>query len=582
MKKVISYLLITFCYFITHAQNVGIGTTAPTARLHVADSSVIFSAVGLAPFNAGNTPLQGNGRRMMWYADKAAFRSGYAISDEWDKANIGNYSFAAGYGVSASGDFSFSAGQNNFAYGRNSIAIGNNANSYPDYSVAIGSSVFATGEGATALGIGSTAQGKYSLAMGYGSFVKSLGGTVLGQLNDISDNPDPNDTSSLDRIFQIGNGYFDEPNLVVVRKNVITVLRNGNTGIGTVTPAASALLDLSSNSKGILIPRLTTAERNSISNPVKGLLVFDNTNNGFFFFNGTTWRALIAKASDSTTQVFNLGNGGGRISWIVPEEVYQVKVELHGGRGGSVINSGTGSAGLAGMVNAIINVTPGETINFFLGSRGSGFIPSREDIIPFNGGTTGWGSGSMISAGGGGATDIRRGGIDLSNRILVAGAGGGGFSGYGSSTSISGAGGCGDYPNGCSGDSANLQYTRPGHGGTQSAGGINYGNAAKNGSFGQGGGVNGGGGYFGGAGGNQDEGGGGGGGSSWASATATNVSYATSGLLGGGYAKISYAGTNPGLTTNFLQQFETSNDEVKQLKSELAELKRMMEQLLKK
>jgi hypothetical protein len=39
---------------------------------------------------------------------------------------------------------------------------------------------------------------------------------------------------------------------------------------------ASAILDLSSNNKGILIPRLTTAERNSITQPATALLIFNN------------------------------------------------------------------------------------------------------------------------------------------------------------------------------------------------------------------------------------------------------------------------------------------------------------------
>ncbi len=238
MKKYFALLIIVLITFLSNAQNVGIGTTTPTARLHVADSSVVFGAVGIAPVNAGNTPLQGVGRRMMWYADKAAFRTGYASNDEWDRANIGQYSFATGYGVKASGDWSFAAGLNNIAGGQNSIAIGANAQANPNYSIAIGTIVFATGEGATALGFGNSAQGKYSLAIGYNNIAKSLSGTVFGQYNDATDNPNSNISSSLDRIFQIGNGYYDESIDDDVRKNAITVLRNGNIGVGTVTPAA--------------------------------------------------------------------------------------------------------------------------------------------------------------------------------------------------------------------------------------------------------------------------------------------------------------------------------------------------------
>jgi len=56
-----------------NAGKVGIGTTLPLARLHVADSSVLFSAIGNVTINPEAPPIQGAGRRMMWYVDKAAF-----------------------------------------------------------------------------------------------------------------------------------------------------------------------------------------------------------------------------------------------------------------------------------------------------------------------------------------------------------------------------------------------------------------------------------------------------------------------------------------------------------------------------
>jgi hypothetical protein len=44
----------------------------------------------------------------------------------------------------------------------------------------------------------------------------------------------------------------------------------------SIPPDASAVLDVSSSSKGLLIPRLTTAERNTISQPATALLIFNN------------------------------------------------------------------------------------------------------------------------------------------------------------------------------------------------------------------------------------------------------------------------------------------------------------------
>lgn len=65
-----------------------------------------------------------------------------------------------------------------------------------------------------------------------------------------------------------------------------------NIGIGTTTPNASAQLDISSTSKGVLLPRLTAAQRDGIVSPAVGLMVFSTTDNSFYFFDGT-WRRLI-------------------------------------------------------------------------------------------------------------------------------------------------------------------------------------------------------------------------------------------------------------------------------------------------
>jgi hypothetical protein len=62
-----------------------------------------------------------------------------------------------------------------------------------------------------------------------------------------------------------------------------------NVGIGTATPAASAELDVSSTTKGLLVPRMSTAQRTAIASPARGLLVFDTTTNSFWFRNTGSW-----------------------------------------------------------------------------------------------------------------------------------------------------------------------------------------------------------------------------------------------------------------------------------------------------
>lgn len=66
-------------------------------------------------------------------------------------------------------------------------------------------------------------------------------------------------------------------------------LVNAQTGIGTITPDASAKLEVSSTSKGILFPRMTTVQRNAIISPAYGLHVFDTDVNALWFFDGVVW-----------------------------------------------------------------------------------------------------------------------------------------------------------------------------------------------------------------------------------------------------------------------------------------------------
>lgn len=71
----------------------------------------------------------------------------------------------------------------------------------------------------------------------------------------------------------------------------IPFLLEAQVGIGTATPSSKSILDLTSTSKGFLLPRVTTTQRIAI-NPAAtdlGLQVFDTTTNSFWNWNGTSW-----------------------------------------------------------------------------------------------------------------------------------------------------------------------------------------------------------------------------------------------------------------------------------------------------
>ncbi len=59
------------------------------------------------------------------------------------------------------------------------------------------------------------------------------------------------------------------------------------------TADISAILDISSTSKGLLIPRMNTLERNAIASPARGLLVYDTDTQSFWYWTGLAWKEVL-------------------------------------------------------------------------------------------------------------------------------------------------------------------------------------------------------------------------------------------------------------------------------------------------
>lgn len=187
MHKFLPFLLLITAYLPCQSQNVGIGTISPVARLHVTDSNVLFSATGTAQ-GLNNPPISGAGRRTMWFASKAAFRTGYVAGANWDRDSTGRYTFAANFDTKAKADYSSAFGRESAAEGSTSFAIGSstratgtNSFSSGDESVASGTGSFATGSATIASGTYSFACGVTALASGSSSFAIGYSTEARGQ-----------------------------------------------------------------------------------------------------------------------------------------------------------------------------------------------------------------------------------------------------------------------------------------------------------------------------------------------------------------------------------------------------------------
>ena len=82
-------------------------------------------------------------------------------------------------------------------------------------------------------------------------------------------------------------------------------------GIGTTTPNASAALDVTSTTQGFLPPRMTEAQRNAISTPAAGIMVYCTdcgTNGEPQHYNGTSWVNMVGGAATFSRVTSSTGN----------------------------------------------------------------------------------------------------------------------------------------------------------------------------------------------------------------------------------------------------------------------------------
>ena len=85
---------------------------------------------------------------------------------------------------------------------------------------------------------------------------------------------------------------------------LVTFSTFAQVGINTENPDASAALDITSTTSGLLIPRMTEAQRDAVSSPSLGLMIYQTDGTaGFYYYNGSSW----AEVGD-TDPVEEVGN----------------------------------------------------------------------------------------------------------------------------------------------------------------------------------------------------------------------------------------------------------------------------------
>lgn len=233
-----------------------------------------------------------------------------------------------GYGNVALGNRSLQSNfDDNVGAGVHNISIGNDAlrdNINSHYNIAIGSEALKQniestdnvaigfqammkGRGYNNIGIGSgvmrnTISGSDNIAIGSSSLFANNNGnglTALGFRADVGG-------TALNNATAIGaNSRVDCNNCLVLGSvsGVNSATSSVNVGIGTTNPNTSAALEINSSKRGFLMPRMTQSERNLISSPVAGLMIYQTDNTpGFYYYNGSAW----APTATNTNNLWSL------------------------------------------------------------------------------------------------------------------------------------------------------------------------------------------------------------------------------------------------------------------------------------
>lgn len=223
---------------LSEAGNIGIGTVdPPEAKLQVEGGDVYF---------VGDDQVGGivNPGYMRWYSNRSAFRAGNSNGNwvtqplaggELDNGdNVGFFSFGVGYGSVATGTYSAAFGSQTTASGTSSTAYGSSTTAEGDYSVSYGS--------------GSEAIGNYAVTFGESTIARSYSSVVMGRYNVRNNAFNSEEWIDTDPLFVIGNGNGQrrDPDQF---SNALTVLKNGNVGVGTADPEQA--LDVAGNVQAV-------------------------------------------------------------------------------------------------------------------------------------------------------------------------------------------------------------------------------------------------------------------------------------------------------------------------------------------
>jgi len=195
----------------------------------------------------------------------------------------------------------------------------------------------------------------------------------LANVNNTSDASKPVSTATLNALGAKADTSVVNPTLVL-KAPLASPKFTGSVAIGTTTPASSAVLDITSTTQGLLLPRLTYVQKTAIANPVAGLILFCSdcgTNGEMQLYNGTSFVNMIGAtaqfalpAISATTGAYsitsNTANSGGVINSDGGSSITSRGI-VWGTSAGSSTYSVTSGTGVGTFTSAMTGLTSGVT-----------------------------------------------------------------------------------------------------------------------------------------------------------------------------------------------------------------------------
>jgi hypothetical protein len=284
--------------------NVGINQSSPSATTHIKGATSATGAYALMVDNSSNSPLlhiantingqanglnQGNGNLVMYYDTSGA---GYAVLRSLNYNSVAFGTHAAPDRIVLERDGNISLNDRTFINGGSiasvteTLSVGNTThgvNGSTSSMVVLNITMGAANSGLGLFAIGATGSGGTTgnATMNFQYNPVSYGGTV---------------NSTNNNYYRVAIGKSPSTDYRLEISGGLRIESDANT-------TSTALLELSSTTQGVLLPRMTTTQRNAISTPANGLEIYNTSTTSPNYYDGTTWQQVTNKAYVDTNIV---------------------------------------------------------------------------------------------------------------------------------------------------------------------------------------------------------------------------------------------------------------------------------------